>query len=491
MFSMNKSSLIPMDTPILFILTFVLTTIILLVVFIKKFQGKRKKIFKFWCLGWLALAITLFISGSFGKFVDINTVNTKTYTKKQLTEDLKQLEKNIMEENPLYFTDKNELKNYFSKAYGEIEDGMTELEFYRLINPIVVAVRCGHTYLSSSEALIRNREDRAKFFPLKVTLVDNELYMLENNIENDIYAGDRILSINGKTTDEIINILLKNISGDDDNKQKPRYIISKHFNSRYYSYVDTSKRFRVELTNGDDSVKIVDLMGKFRQEFNTSSKSILFSEYKDGNYYEGSIYEDYAVLDINVFFQEKDNKFDAFLKKFFSDLEQKNISKLIIDVRGNFGGTPMSSKSLLSYLVKEEIEYFEGNLELLPTLFGYKKPVSPAGPIFDGDIVILTDGACFSTTGHFCALVKYHNLGTLIGSETAGTFVCTNSSKRTLLNHTRFRLRYSTSIYKVAVEGMSSHQGVKPHISVSPTIEDILNNRDVQMDAALQFLKLK
>ena len=487
MFSMNKASFIPINTPILFIVVFLLTTVVLSVVLIKKFQGKRKKILGFWSLGWLALAITLFITGSFGRYVAVSTINTETYTKDQLTKDLKQLEYSIMEENPLYFSNRDELKSSFSKAYDEIKDGMTELEFYRLINPIVTSVRCGHTSLSNSEALVKNRENTAKFFPLEVTLADNQLYMLESDIENSINAGDRIISINGNTSDEILNILLKNISGDGENQEKARYIISKHFNSRYHDYIDTSDSYRVELANDDGTIKVVDLKGTYREEFNTTSTSLLFAEYRDGNYYEGNIHEDYAVLDINVFFQEKDNKFDDFLEEFFLNLEINGVSKLIIDLRGNFGGSPMA-KSLLSHLITEEIEYLEGDLPLLPTLVGFKKPITPAETIFDGDVVVLTNGADFSTTGHITALIKYHNLGTLIGSETGGTYVCTDSSKDKVLNHTRLRLRYSTVVYKVAVEGMSYKEGVKPDIKISPTIEDILNNKDVEMEAALEFL---
>ncbi|MFA6670114.1 MAG: S41 family peptidase [Bacillota bacterium] len=285
MFSANKSGLIPIDTPVLFGLIFLLLTMALFVIMTRKFRGNRIKILSFWSLAWLALAAAFFGTGVFGRVVDVSNINTKTYTRKELTEDLGQLEKCILEENPLYFADKNELKQLFLSAYDEIKDGMTELEFYHLVNPIIVAVGCGHTNLSVSEAL-----------------------------------------------DE---------------------------------------------------------------------------------------------------------------------------------------------------------------LPLLQKVVGYTKHVTPADTTFDGDAVVLTDGAGFSTTGHFCALVKHHNLGTLVGSETGATYVCTDSSKDTVINNTRLRLHYSTLVYRVAVDGMSEHEGVKPDIRIAPTIEDILNERDVQMEAALQFLKLR
>lgn len=486
---MNKSSFIPIDTPILFLMICLLLTIGLGLICIKKFKGYRKNIFKFWCLSWLIITIILFSIGGFGRFVEVNTINTKGYTVKELTEDLEQLEKCIIKENPLYFADKAELKQLFSSAYGEIKDGMTELEFYRLVNPITVAVRCGHTNLSISEALVKNRVKTAAFFPLKVTFVDDQLYMVEGDLERGINAGDRILSINGRTDDEIISMLIKNVSGDSRNNQKAKYIISKHFNNKFYDFVDNSDSFTVEIANNKGEIRKVNLNSKYRDEFNETAWSLHFTEIQDGNYYESIIRDEFAILSIRFFFEEEGTKFEEYLSEFFISLKEKNISKLIIDVRGNYGGPPIT-KTLLSYLVSEKIEYFEGNLPLLHNIVGYAKPVYPANIRFDGDVVVLIDGAVFSTTAHFCALVKHHNLGTLIGSETGGTYVCTDSSKDKVLNNTRLRFHYSTLTYKVAVDGMSEDEGIKPHISISPSIEDILNGRDVQMEKALQFLKL-
>ncbi|MDD3851789.1 MAG: hypothetical protein PHS13_09330, partial [Firmicutes bacterium] len=98
---------------------FLLLTMALFVIMTRKFRGNRIKILSFWSLAWLALAAAFFGAGVFGRVVDVSNINTKTYTRKELTEDLGQLEKCILEENPLYFADKNELKQLFLSAYDE------------------------------------------------------------------------------------------------------------------------------------------------------------------------------------------------------------------------------------------------------------------------------------------------------------------------------------------------------------------------------------
>lgn len=486
---MNKSSLIfSIDIAIIFGAAFILMSIILLIIATKKFNHKRKRIMGRWTLVWMGAAILMLATGTFGKFVDVKTINTKEYTKKQLTQDLKQLEKYIMKENPLYFADKDKLEQLFKATYEKVEDGMTELQFYRLINPIVTAVKCGHTNLSISEALLKNREETAKFFPLKVTLVNNELYILEDDIVNGISAGDKIKAINGKSSDEIINILVKNISGDGSNDAKRRYIISKHFNSRFYDFVDNSDNFNVVFTNKEGVLSTASIKAKYRKEFNTTSWALHFTEYKAGNYYESKIYDNYAVLTIHLFMEEKGNKFDVFLNEFFLKLKEKNISKLIIDLRGNYGGDSFMAKALLSHLITEQIEYLKGDLPLLHRIFGFNNPVLPLEDTFKGEVVVLTDGAGFSTTGHLCALMKYHKLATLIGSETGGNYICTDNSKDAILNNTRIQLHYSTLTFKVAVDGLAQNKGIEPDVTTSPTIEDILNNIDVDMELSRQVL---
>ncbi len=185
---------------------------------------------------------------------------------------------------------------------------------------------------------------------------------------------------------------------------------------------------------------------------------------------------------------EKEKDFASFLDKFFLELKEKDINKLIIDLRGNYGGSQQMAKQLLSYLTSSKIEYFTGEMPFLQTILGFAKPVTPASNVFKGQLVVLTDGSNFSTTGHFCALVKFHNLGTLLGEETEGTYICTDSSKDTVLNHTRMRLHYSTLVYEVEVTGLSANKGIKPDIEVIPTIENILKNQDIQIRSGMQIL---
>jgi C-terminal processing protease CtpA/Prc len=186
--------------------------------------------------------------------------------------------------------------------------------------------------------------------------------------------------------------------------------------------------------------------------------------------------------------QEKEEKFDSFLEDFFLDLKEKEIPNLIIDLRGNFGANPFMSKTLLSYLVNKETKYFTEDLPFLQRLLGFTDPIETAENNFDGKVVLLTDGANFSTAAHFTSFFKYNKLGTIVGRETGGSYVCTDSSKDMVLSNTRMRLHYSTLVYELAVEGMTKNTGIKPDITIKEDINDILNKKDPQLERAYEIL---
>lgn len=57
-----------------------------------------------------------------------------------------------------------------------------------------------------------------------------------------------------------------------------------------------------------------------------------------------------------------------------------------------------------------------------------------------------------------------------------------------ILSNTRIRLHYSTMLYKVAVEGFSDGEGVKPDVVISPSIDMLSNDKDLIMENAINVL---
>ena len=419
---------------------FLIVTIALLI--LRKVLKKKCKV-KFFLkseLFMIVLTVILGLFGYFGKIVDVKTANTKMYSKSALMKDINQLEYVLLKENPLYYTDSNALKAEFEKARKQIKEEMTEEEFYRLVNPIVVKVQCGHTNLSISSALEKNRKENAKFLPIDLYAKDDCLY------EKD--TKERVVSINGNTAAEIINTLLKNISHDGDNLSGAYYIMNHYFATKYYDFVEQPKTFDITYQKEDGNIYTKTYIAEYDEKDNVNAWNLRMAMYDGIQYYSSDFQGETAILKINVFMQGKQS-FSKFLKEFFHQVEEKQCKKIIIDVRGNFGGDPRMAKELLSYFITEPFDYFQSNVSLMEKIVGYDKKVIPKADKIPYESELWIDGACFSTCGHFASIYQSLGLGTILGEATGGGSICTDESKDIVLYQTGLRLHYSTKVFEV------------------------------------------
>ena len=128
-------------------------------------------------------------------------------------------------------------------------------------------------------------------------------------------------------------------------------------------------------------------------------------------------------------------------------MNDSGVAHLIIDVRGNGGGEPDMSVALISHLVDAPFVYFKKGL-------GYGNlfvATAPHAVHFGGSVQVLIDGGCFSTTGHFCSMVRHHKLAVFVGETGGGTYRCHDNSTDFVLRHTGIQLRIARTTYETAV----------------------------------------
>jgi C-terminal processing protease CtpA/Prc len=197
-----------------------------------------------------------------------------------------------------------------------------------------------------------------------------------------------------------------------------------------------------------------------------------------------------ALLTINTFaYYEQVDMFQSFIDSCFTVIADKKIEHLILDLRGNDGGDPFCSSYLLRYLLTHPVAYFAGQHRKYDSL---TNPLPLAKNHFTGHLYTLIDGGTFSTTGHFLGLLKYHSIGTLIGSESGATFTCTGSVHYENLKHTHLILGTAQKRrYTVAVENMDAMRGIEPDYFVEQSQQDLLEGKDTVLDDALVLIRQK
>ena len=194
-----------------------------------------------------------------------------------------------------------------------------------------------------------------------------------------------------------------------------------------------------------------------------------------------------AVIKIPTFsFYDRVEYFTRFVDSSFLEIKNKNITNLILDLRGNDGGDPFCSVPLFSYLEKVPVKYFAKEYGRYSE-FG--NPIPLAKNHFTGNVYTLIDHHCGSTNGHFSALLKYHKVGKFVGLEGGATYKCNANVEEFSLKNTHMIVNVAQRTYIAAVEGMDKTKGVEPDYFVEQTYKDFLNGKDTALEYALKLIE--
>ena len=202
--------------------------------------------------------------------------------------------------------------------------------------------------------------------------------------------------------------------------------------------------------------------------------SVLSVEIEDR---EGQPVEDIGYLIITQYTERT----RAELLPFLDSVREAGLSQLIVDLRGNPGG-------LLTATVETTAEFLDGGLVLIEVARdGSTQDFSAdsGGGAIDLEIVILVDGGSASGAEVMAEALRAHGRGVIIGEQTIG---------KGTVNLPR-RLSDGSVLYvSIArwlgpdgniIEGI----GVIPDIIVEPSDEDFAERRDVQLFAAVEYLR--
>jgi C-terminal processing protease CtpA/Prc len=194
-----------------------------------------------------------------------------------------------------------------------------------------------------------------------------------------------------------------------------------------------------------------------------------------------------AVMTIKTFaYYDEREKFYAFIDDAFEKIRAANVAKLLLDVRGNDGGDPFCTVHLLSYIESRPVRYFATEYRQYEK---FAHPIPMAKGRFEGNLVILIDGGCYSSTGHLAAVLDYNDIGTFVGTETGGTYTCNDASKSIVLSNTRLQINMPRRTFAAAVSGMDPARGIAPDHTVAPRIQDLIEGRDTIREFALELLQ--
>lgn len=464
---------------------------------------------------------------------------SKKYSPEALQEDYKVF-RNILEEShpSLYwYNSKDSIDHYFEMGAAQLKDSLPEYKFRNILSGVLSNVRCGHTTARPSKGAVKySRDRRSVAFPLNVKIWDDTVVITSslNRSDSGIARGSILRSIEGRPVEKIIDSFFRHMSTDGYNLTHKYQSLSNTgtFRNMYGGYFGLQPKMNISLLDSSGIEKEVqvnwfnpfaDSTARTRQRGEPLSKR---ERRQRALQSQRSLRIDtalnMAVLEVNSFTRKY--KLRGFFRRSFKKLRKENIQHLVVDMRGNGGGSVVLSNLLTKYIADQPFKiadslYAISNKSrykqyqqhyLFNRLFfifmthkkkdgfyhfglyegRYFKPKKKNH--FEGETYILTGGNTFSAASLFTKALKPQPDVTVVGEETGGSAYGNSAWLIPDVTLPNTKVRFRLPLFRLVIDKEEEKgRGIFPEVDAPPTIDAIKRMADYKMEKVIQLIKDK
>ncbi|WP_313001472.1 S41 family peptidase [Chryseobacterium gleum] len=505
-------------------------------------KGKKYEV-KIWAKSYLEKSKTAKVSVTESKNVPV--LNGQ-FTPDQFVEDLRAF-RSIREQanSGLYvYRSKKQIDSIYQQAETEAANCKNIFDFYKVIARLTGFEGSCHNYTDLPNHASYYLTQKTEYLPITLKNIDGRL--LQDSKDTAIPLGAEILSINGIPSKEMISRLSQYYFSDGYSMPyKETTGFERGMLDKFYIEFGNHKNYVIRYRwNG--AVKETSLPGiplenfKKLQESRHSlgfDKKLLSEKYSFTKEGEG-IYRlslrgfDFATGKEDPAYK----KFSVFLDQMMDTLERENIQNLIIDLRGNTGGTGALYEKVFSYLTQRpfrDSHYaytkfnevpLEEKLVITPLFLSngvqdkqglnaylkqlYPKNVQgkyywaddknpsimPNDRTFKGQLYLLVDQRVASAASHLASLIKSYTNAIVIGKEAVGGYYEHNGHLPLVYELPNTGIQTGFSIVHVIQDAQNlpdqkRGQGVMPHITIHQTDQEFLDQSDVYLKKVAELRK--
>jgi len=459
--------------------------------------------------------------------VHAQPVQEKFYSRSQLLNDLHFIRNTLKGLHPC--VDRFHQEKAFDDAYETAcaavrnADSLSGKSFFRIVNPYVAKLRCGHIKFMPPAKDFPFFYHANNVLPCIVRFDESGSLLILNAVNSEL-KGHYLTEIDGKPIEAVLGELKLQMLADGYIESSVYAQIEQYFSAWYADFIQESASFQVTASNETGEKKSWKLDGISASEWQQLHAS-------SGNLTKNNVLkilnDSVAYLKIPVFYSSKGNRhFVNFLDSAFTAVRLKNTPNLIIDLRDNEGGNDRLGKELYARIALKNFKYYD-RIEVkvkskkqapyykqayFPRFIGlakffikegkdgkllFKKHQNlglhkPAKNAFAGKVYFLANGLSCSVTSEFLAVAKSENRGIFAGAESGGAYEGNNSGTFAIYKLPATGIDLGVPVaayYSAVVPPEKSGRGIIPDIVVSPTKSDLLNSRDSAMEIVLQSIR--
>lgn len=451
------------------------------------------------------------------------------------------------------YRSQKQIDSIYKWAFKEVRQPMPILGFYKVILQLTDFEGSCHNYTEPDAGLVKYFNQQRAFFPFALKYIEGKIIF--NSKVPQIPVGSQVVSINGVSDKDLMQSFFKYATADGYTQtEKLSSSVNRSYGLRYLFEYGLKDHFSIGfIAPGSSETQTVTVPAVSLEERKASlvlRHSAPVDSVIDYNiqpkYSFKMVNPSTGLLSFRVFSMADgadDPKFPgyvAFIDSVFQSLSKNKIPNLILDIRGNPGGSDPTYEQPMMYLTDSSFrentlaytnfdngvpyeKYFwgvstsermdsaskaDGKLMLkdyFPALHNgrnfqdakYNPVYHPKQPGFKGKLYLLIDEDVASAASHLASLVKaYARNVSIVGVETVGGYYGHNGHMPLIYELPNSKIKTKFSIVYVVQDApvkadQPTGRGIIPDFTVWPTFSDFMQNRDTQMEYVLKLIAEK
>ncbi len=468
----------------------------------------------------------------------------KKYSPEELQKDYSIFRDILEESHPglYWYTSKDSMNYFFQEGANQLKDSLTQPQFRNILAYVLAKIDCGHTSVQLSKKYTRYLDTaRTRVFPLSIKFWPDTAVIAANLIHKDsiLKRGTVIKQINGKPIGIIIDSLFQFLSADGHNLTHKYQTLSNRgtFGQLYSSVFGVSEKYHIEYldSNGKDHYTVIPVYDPRKDTLNRNAarpfphqqkltrKERKKLELPSVRALRVDSTNQIGFMDLNSF--GRGFRLKKFFRQSFRYLKKNHIGDLVIDVRGNGGGSVTNSTFISRFLTDHRFKiadslyaisrknrygrYIQNNFwnDLFIKFFTHRrsdghyhfgyfehhyfKPKKHNH--YNGAVYIMTGGNSFSATTLFVnSIIRQDNV-IVVGEETGGGAYGNNAWLIPDVTLPVTGIKFRLPLFRLVMNKNypKNGRGILPEIEVDPTLDAIRRGADYKLDKVMELIKEK